>query len=90
LISSVSWNNRNDTLSIGLDDGEIQLWDVSTTKKIRSITQHSSRVCSMDWSKESNIMLSGSRDAQLLSHDIRKRNSIITSFNGHSSEVSIK
>lgn len=48
-ISSVSWLPEGNILAIGTSSAEVQLWDVSREKKIRTMKSHSARVPSLSW-----------------------------------------
>ena len=85
-ICSVNWMNQGgNCLAIGMADNSLQLWDAQTAQPIRSLKGHSSRVSSLSWNN--HILSSGSRDTWIINHDIRARNNVVSSFEGHKQEV---
>lgn len=86
LITSLSWMNmRKDTLAIGLENGDIEIWDTNLVKRIRTLQGHVQRVSSLSWNN--NILSTGSLDSSILNHDIRDKNHIIERFQYHTKEV---
>lgn len=84
-ICSVSWMNDGCHLAIGLSDGNTQIYEAETKKKLRTMSGHSARVSSLAWN--GCILSSGSRDSSIVNHDVRVARHNISSFNGHSQEV---
>lgn len=62
-----------------------QIWDGTKCKRIRNMGGHQTRTGILAWS--SCILSSGSRDKNILQHDIRVSNDFISKFTGHRSEV---
>lgn len=48
-ISSVSWLTEGNILAVGTSSAEVQLWDVSKQKRIRTMKSHSARIPSLSW-----------------------------------------
>jgi len=84
-ITSVSWSEDGSFLAVGTNDSEVQLWDVTRTKKVRSLQGHSARVGALAWNR--HILSSGSRDSSIFNHDVRMPNHHIATLQGHSQEV---
>ncbi|KAL0050623.1 hypothetical protein WJX82_003688 [Trebouxia sp. C0006] len=84
-VCSVAWSQRGTYLSVGTNNGETQLWDVSKIKMIRTMQGHRARVGTMAWS--SHILSSGSRDRNILQRDVRAPEDYIHKLVGHRSEV---
>jgi cell division cycle 20, cofactor of APC complex len=86
-ISSVSWVQQGGThIAVGTSNGYTQLWDVAAGKKLRSMGGHSDRVGAMAWNR--HILTSGSRDANIIHHDVRiAQHEIATLSSGHQQEV---
>lgn len=84
-ISGVKWSGDGAYLSIGLSDGDVQIWDVEEQTKLRSMTGHSSRVGVMSWDK--HILSSGCRDGSIWNHDVRIAEHKVSEFNNHVAEV---
>ncbi|KAF1791114.1 The WD repeat Cdc20/Fizzy family [Phytophthora cactorum] len=74
-VTSVSWSQRR----------EVQIWDVSAGKKIRTMTGHLARVGTLGWSGQS--LASGSRDRTILMHDMRTQEPFQSKLAGHKQEV---
>uniref|UniRef100_M3XL54 Cell division cycle 20B n=2 Tax=Latimeria chalumnae TaxID=7897 RepID=M3XL54_LATCH len=68
-ISSVAWLKDRSCLAIGTSDGEVQLWDVETKKRLRNMLGHMSVVGALSWN--SYILSSGSRLGLIHHHDVR-------------------
>lgn len=69
-VTSVAWSPKGYFLSVGINDGEIQIWDTIKSKKVNSFAdQHTARVGSLGWS--SQILCSGSRDKSIVMRDVR-------------------
>jgi cell division cycle protein 20 (cofactor of APC complex) len=67
-VTSVSWQGWN-YLAVGVDNGDIQLWDIEHQKRVRTLHGHSARVGVLAWNDY--ILSSGSRDTRILNHDVR-------------------
>nr|XP_003925905.1 cell division cycle protein 20 homolog B isoform X3 [Saimiri boliviensis boliviensis] len=68
-ISSVSWIKEGTCLAVGTSEGEVQLWDVVTKKRLRNVLGHLSVVGTLSWNHF--ILSSGSRLGHVYHHDIR-------------------
>ena len=86
-VTSVSWikQGNSNSLAIGTDNAEVQLWDASTAKKVRSMRGHAGRVGSLAWNGQ--MLSSGSRDSSIFLHDIRAQRHHVTTYRGHHQEV---
>lgn len=85
-VCSVNWMNQGgNCLAVGFADNSLQLWDASLGQPIRNLKGHSSRVSSLSWNN--HLLSSGSRDTWILNHDIRARNNVVSTFDGHQQEV---
>lgn len=84
-ISSVSWMDSGSHLSVGMSDGNIQLWDVQKKTKIRTMNGHLSRVGALSWNK--HILSSGSRDSKIFHHDVRVADHHQWTSTGHTGEI---
>ena len=86
LITSLSWMpNDPNFLAVGLEDGNVEVWDAKCMKYIRTLEGHSQRVSSLSWN--GNIISSGGLDSSILNHDIRDRSQIVSRFEDHTKEV---
>lgn len=86
-VTSVAWSPKGYFLSVGVNDGEIQIWDSNKSKIVSSYKeQHSARVGALGWGN--NILCSGSRDKSIVMRDIRSdSHSLIRKLLEHKQEV---
>ncbi|XP_062208217.1 B-type cell cycle switch protein ccs52B-like [Phragmites australis] len=84
-VCAVHWSREGSYLAIGTGLGDVQIWDSSRCKRIRNMGGHQTRTGVLAWS--SCILSSGSRDKNILQHDIRVPSDYISKFSGHRSEV---
>uniref|UniRef100_A0A8R1DEJ6 Fizzy-related protein homolog n=1 Tax=Caenorhabditis japonica TaxID=281687 RepID=A0A8R1DEJ6_CAEJA len=68
-VTSVQWCDKGDLLAVGTNRGIVQIWDVTTQKKVRDMTGHTSRIGCLAWNADT--ICSGSRDRTILHRDIR-------------------
>jgi cell division cycle protein 20 (cofactor of APC complex) len=85
VVTGVCWHSNGETLSVGTNDSQVQIWDTKTQKLIRTITGHTGRVGAMSWNND--VLASGSRDATIRLHDIRTPGHVSVHTNGHLQEV---
>lgn len=84
-VCSVGWTPQGTHLAVGTNIGEVQIWDASRCKKVRTMGGHCTRAGALAWS--SYILSSGSRDRNILHRDIRVQDDFIRKLVGHKSEV---
>ncbi|MBN3313277.1 CDC20 protein, partial [Atractosteus spatula] len=84
-ITCVSWVKEGNFLAIGTSDGKVQLWDVDSQKRLRSMASHTARVGCLSWNN--HILSSGSRSGHIHHHDVRVANHHVATLAGHSQEV---
>ena len=77
-VTSVSWSKRGTHLSIGTNSGEVQIWDITKGKMIRTMKGHEGRVGTIAWS--TNVLSSGSKDKSILSRDLRQKDDYFASL----------
>ena len=68
-ITSLSWMNNGICLGVGLGNGNIELWDIVKSSRIREIKAHSERISCLAWNNY-NIS-SGSKDKKIRNFDVR-------------------
>eukprot|EP01066_Platyproteum_vivax_P010118 Platyproteum_vivax@DN4501_c0_g1_i1.p1 len=84
--TSVNWaNDSKSLLAVGTNNGETQVWDVETCKRVRSMLGHKGRVGSISWNGP--ILTSGSRDHVMFHRDIRQQDHFCARLIGHRQEV---
>lgn len=84
-VTSVSWAAGGATLAVGTNNAEVQLWDVSRQKQLRTMRGHNARVASSSWNQ--HILSTGARDGYLHHSDVRVRDHLVASVQAHSLEV---
>jgi cell division cycle protein 20 (cofactor of APC complex) len=85
-ISSVKWSEDSSYLSIGKDDGSIEIWDIETNSKLRTMrTKAGVRIGSQSWSN--HLLAAGSKSGEIFINDVRIKNHITSTLNNHVGEV---
>jgi cell division cycle protein 20 (cofactor of APC complex) len=84
-VSSVAWVHQGNVLAVGDSTGTVQLWDVATSKLVRSMAGHTDRVGCLDWNQ--HILATGGREGVILLHDVRVAEHKVGRLAGHSQEV---
>jgi len=86
-VTSVTWAKAgNGThLAVGTLMGEVQIYDVVTGRKLRSMGGHQRRVAALAW--HGPFLATGSRDADISFRDVRLPDCHATCLRGHSQEV---
>ncbi|KAK3031904.1 hypothetical protein RJ639_036700, partial [Escallonia herrerae] len=83
-VCSVQWTREGSYISIGTSLGQVQIWDGTQCKRVRTMSGHQTRTGVLAWS--SRILSSGSRDRNILQHDLRVSNDFVSKLVGHKSE----
>ena len=87
-ITSLSWSNGGGHLSVGLRSGEVQVWDINSKRKVRSLYGHQARVSSLAWNNVTpSVIASGSKDKSILVRDLRAHNQSYMKLSEHRQEV---
>uniref|UniRef100_A0ACD5TTA2 Uncharacterized protein n=1 Tax=Avena sativa TaxID=4498 RepID=A0ACD5TTA2_AVESA len=84
-VCSVGWAQRGTHLAVGTNQGKVQIWDATRCKRMRTMESHRMRVGALAWN--SSLLSSGSRDKNILHHDLRAPDDYISKLTGHKSEV---
>lgn len=84
-ITSVKWSGDGAYVAAGLDNGEVQIWDVEDGTKLRSMHGHQSRVGVMGWNK--HLLSTGDRSGLIINHDVRVADHNVAELSGHTHEV---
>ncbi|XP_050210765.1 protein FIZZY-RELATED 3 [Mercurialis annua] len=84
-VCSVQWTKEGSYISIGTGLGQVQVWDGTQCKRVRTMGGHQTRTGVLAWN--SRILSSGSRDRNILQHDLRVSSDFISKLVGHKSEV---
>jgi len=84
-VTSVSWSNSGAHLAVGTNTGNLQIWDTTKNKMLKSLGGHDGRVGSVAWN--SKFLSTGSRDKSILHRDLRTKNNFEAKLIGHKQEV---
>ncbi|KIJ37086.1 hypothetical protein M422DRAFT_76156 [Sphaerobolus stellatus SS14] len=84
-VSSVSFANDGAFLAIGLGTGEVELWDVESGTKLRTMAGHQGQLACMSWN--GHIVSSGCGDGSIWHHDVRVARHKVCELLGHTGEV---
>ena len=87
-VTSVAWctiPGRTKYIAIGTNANVVHIYDAEVLRKVRTMTGHTGRVCSLAWSHQ--WLTSGGRDSRILQHDIRSQVNIVSTYEGHEQEV---
>lgn len=85
-ISSVRWSEDSSYLSIGKDDGSIEIWDIESSSKLRTMrTKAGVRIGAQSWSN--HLVTGGSKSGEIFINDVRIKNHITSVLNSHVGEV---
>ncbi|MFS7908280.1 putative transcription factor WD40-like family [Helianthus anomalus] len=85
-VTSVKWAPDGRHISIGLNNSDVQLWDTTSNKLLRTMRGcHQSRVGSLDWNN--HILTTGGMDGRIVNNDVRIRSHIVETYSGHHQEV---
>ncbi|XP_009759177.1 cell division cycle 20.5, cofactor of APC complex-like isoform X1 [Nicotiana sylvestris] len=83
--TSVAWSDDAKIVAVGCISSKLQLWDAETSKLVRDLQGHKSRVGCVAWN--GHILTSGSKDKAIVNHDVRARNSVVSLTRVHRGEV---
>lgn len=83
--SSVSFSNDGMYLAIGLGTGEVELWDVESGNKLRTMSGHQAQVSCLSWN--GHIVSSACADGSIWHHDVRVARHKVCELLGHNGEV---
>jgi cell division cycle protein 20 (cofactor of APC complex) len=84
-VSSVDFSNDGSYLGIGTGTGCVELWDVETGTKLRTMSGHQNQVGAISWYQ--HILTSGCGDGSIWHHDVRAPRHKVMELVGHTGEV---
>lgn len=84
-VSSVDFSNDGQFLGVGVSNGDVELWDIETRTKLRTMGGHSCQVACLSWN--SHILSSGCGDGSIWHHDVRIARHKVGELLGHQGEV---
>lgn len=84
-VSSVDFSQDGAYLGIGIGSGEVELWDISTSQKLRTMSGHAGQIAALSWNQ--HILSSACGDGSIWHHDVRVPRHKVMELLGHSGEV---
>ena len=84
-VTSVNWAPDGKHIAVGTNNAEVQIWDASRARKVRTLKGHEARVGALAWN--GTQLATGSRDTTVMTHDVRIREHCTNTFTCHSQEV---
>ena len=84
-VTSVAWTQRGTHLAVGVNNGEVQIWDTIKCKKLRAMGGHSARIGALSWTGAT--LASGSRDRLIYLRDVRIPQPFTARLASHKQEV---
>lgn len=88
LVTSLRWSSDGSFISIGKEDGFIEIWDVSSNTKLRTLNcgDHKTRIVAQSWFQ--NMLTTGSKIGSIYHTDVRLSSHYIKKLeNFHDAEV---
>lgn len=85
MVCSVKFSDDGSYLAVGLSSGPIQIYELNTSTRIRTMAGHATRVPTLSWSGA--ILSSGSRDGSIWNSDVRQAQHKVGEMHGHRAEV---
>lgn len=83
-VTSVNWSASGDSLAIGTEKGKLYIYDTSSFTLMFTMSNHSSRIGTLSWNQY--LITSGSRDGNIIHHDLRT-GSICSKVYAHRQEI---
>ena len=84
-VSSVDFSNDGMFLGVGIGTGEVELWDVDSGQKLRTMSGHQGQIATLSWHQ--HILTSGCGDGSIWHHDVRVPRHKVMELLGHTGEV---
>lgn len=84
-VSAVDFSNDGMFLGVGIGTGDVELWDVETGQKLRTMAGHQGKIPSLTWFQ--HILTSGCEDGSIWHHDVRVPRHKVMELVGHTGEV---
>jgi WD40 repeat protein/serine/threonine protein kinase len=84
-VGSVIFSPDGKWLVLGMQKGQVFVWDFVTGRQLRSFHEHSSRVNALCFSHDARFLASGGNDSLVVLYDVRK--AVVKPLKGHFSRV---
>ncbi|XYA02241.1 WD repeat-containing protein slp1 [Meyerozyma guilliermondii] len=86
MVTSLRWAQDGSYVSVGRDNGTVEIWDISSNQKLRTIDNgHGTRVAAQAWS--AHILTAGSRTGSIYHSDVRMARHAVSTLATHTAEV---
>lgn len=85
IVCSVRFSEDGSYLAVGTSSGPVQIYDLASSSRVRSMAGHATRVPTLSWNGA--VLSSGSRDGSIWNHDVRIERHKIAEMRGHRAEV---
>ncbi|KAM9931680.1 hypothetical protein OXX80_008670 [Metschnikowia pulcherrima] len=86
LVSSLRWSDDGSYISIGKDDGSVEIWDIETNSRLRTLSSGATgRVAAHCWS--SHLLTQGSKEGSLYHSDVRVSSHLVGKRDAHVAEI---
>lgn len=84
-VCSVNFSNNGAFIAIGLATGEVELWDVESGTRLRTMPGHQAQVSALSWWQ--HLVSSGCGDGSVWHHDVRAPRHKVMEMLGHRDDV---
>lgn len=84
-VTSVQWSRDGNHFAVGTHTGDLQIWDTTKSKIIKTLKGHDGRICAVAWNN--TFLSTGSRDHSILHRDLRCGSDYVAKLVGHRQEV---
>jgi cell division cycle protein 20 (cofactor of APC complex) len=84
-VCSVRFSEDGSYLAVGTSSGRIQIYDVGSRSRVRTMAGHLSRVPTLSWSGA--VLSSGARDGAIWNSDVRVAQHKVSEMKAHRAEV---
>lgn len=84
-VSSVDFSADGAFLGIGMGTGDVELWDIESSSKLRTMAGHLGQVAALSWN--GHILSSACGDGTIWHHDVRIARHKVAELVGHTGEV---
>ena len=84
-VASVDFSADGTFLGVGMGTGDVELWDIESHSKLRTMSGHLGQVAALSWN--GHILSSACGDGTIWHHDVRIARHKVAELVGHTGEV---